>query len=226
MCTRCKVACHDETPCAVVHRSSGLSATRVSSIVLASPEEAAKCLAGIILNLLSHLSTGGFFLSIEIALFYSLPTQISRSNHPQLIDIAYKDCGQALSPPGHRACVVARRQKPHVSERRPAPCWGRTARRTDTPEPAEQIATKPLDGATIVRGLIIASASCCNRYGNWRITAVLRRAGCGDAKRLEQVRRREGLKVPQRRPRRCRLWLADGSSVGLRPERRKSPAHG
>jgi hypothetical protein len=41
-----------------------------------------KCLAGIILNLLSHLSTGGSFLPIEIALFYSLLTQISRVKSP------------------------------------------------------------------------------------------------------------------------------------------------
>ena len=40
-----------------------------------------------------------------------------------------------------------------------------------------------------------------------------------NAKRVERIWRREGLKVPPRQPRRGRLWLADGSCVRLRPER-------
>ena len=43
-----------------------------------------------------------------------------------------------------------------------------------------------------------------------------------NAKRVERIWRREGLKVPARQPRRGRLWLADGSCVRLRPER---PGH-
>ena len=38
-------------------------------------------------------------------------------------------------------------------------------------------------------------------------------------KRVERVWRREGLKVPERRPERGRPWLADGSCVRLRAER-------
>lgn len=38
-------------------------------------------------------------------------------------------------------------------------------------------------------------------------------------KRVERIRRREGLKVPRRRPKRGRLRLNDGSCVRLRPER-------
>src|SRR3712207_188578 len=37
--------------------------------------------------------------------------------------------------------------------------------------------------------------------------------------RVERIWRREGLKVPERRPKRGRLWLADGSCVRLRAER-------
>jgi putative transposase len=37
-------------------------------------------------------------------------------------------------------------------------------------------------------------------------------------KRVERIWRREGLKVPQRQPKRGRLWLNDGSCVRLRPE--------
>ncbi len=37
-------------------------------------------------------------------------------------------------------------------------------------------------------------------------------------KRVERIWRREGLKVPQRQPKRGRLWLNDGSCIRLRPE--------
>ena len=50
---------------------------------------------------------------------------------------------------------------------------------------------------------------------------MLRDAGWAvNRKRVERIWRREGLKVPQRQPKRGRLWLADGSCVRLRPERR------
>lgn len=41
-----------------------------------------------------------------------------------------------------------------------------------------------------------------------------------NAKRVERIWRREGLKVPQRQPKRGRLWLNDGSCVRLRPRYR------
>ncbi len=37
-------------------------------------------------------------------------------------------------------------------------------------------------------------------------------------KRIERIWRREGLKVPQRQPKRGRLWLNNGSCIRLRPE--------
>jgi len=37
-------------------------------------------------------------------------------------------------------------------------------------------------------------------------------------KRVERIWRSEGLKVPQKQPKRRRLWLTDGSCVRLRPE--------
>lgn len=37
-------------------------------------------------------------------------------------------------------------------------------------------------------------------------------------KRVERIWRKEGLKVPQRQPKRGRLWLNDGSCIRLRPE--------
>ena len=59
------------------------------------------------------------------------------------------------------------------------------------------------------------------RYGYRKIGALLRDAGwLVNPKRVERIWRREGLKVPQKQPKRGRLWLADGSCVRLRPEHR------
>jgi putative transposase len=57
------------------------------------------------------------------------------------------------------------------------------------------------------------------RYGYRRITALLRNEGWQvNHKRIERLWRAEGLKVPQRQPKRGRLWLNDGSCIRLRPE--------
>ena len=57
------------------------------------------------------------------------------------------------------------------------------------------------------------------RYGYRRIAVLLRQAGWQvNDKRVERLWRREGLKVPQKQPKRGRLWLNDGSCVRLRPE--------
>ena len=59
------------------------------------------------------------------------------------------------------------------------------------------------------------------RYGYRKITALLGQAGwLVNHKRVERIWRREGLKVPQKQPKRGRLWLADGSCIRLRPEHR------
>ena len=66
---------------------------------------------------------------------------------------------------------------------------------------------------------IIRLASRYGRYGYRRITAMLRSEGWTvNAKRVERIWRREGLKVPQKQPKRCRLWLNDGSCIRLRPQ--------
>ena len=38
--------------------------------------------------------------------------------------------------------------------------------------------------------------------------------------RVERIWKQEGLRVPQKQPKRGRLWLADGSCIRLRPQRR------
>ncbi len=58
---------------------------------------------------------------------------------------------------------------------------------------------------------IIALASQYGRYGYRRITALLREAGwIVNVKRVERIWRREGLKVPQKQPKKSRLWFNDG----------------
>lgn len=50
---------------------------------------------------------------------------------------------------------------------------------------------------------------------------MLRRDGWHiNHKRVFRIWRREGLKVPQRQPKRARLWLNDGSCIRLRPQHR------
>ena len=67
---------------------------------------------------------------------------------------------------------------------------------------------------------VIELARLYGRYGYRRITALLRDAGwVVNAKRVERIWRREGLKVPARQPKRRRLWLNDGSCLRLRAER-------
>src|SRR3990170_3666165 len=66
---------------------------------------------------------------------------------------------------------------------------------------------------------IIALATKYGRYGYRRITAMLQNEGWQvNHKRIERIWRAEGLKVPQRQPKRGRLWLNDGSCVRLRAE--------
>src|SRR5947209_16005672 len=57
------------------------------------------------------------------------------------------------------------------------------------------------------------------RYGYRKIAGLVRQAGWSVSDgRVERVWRREGLKVPQKQPKRGRLWLTDGSCIRLRPE--------
>jgi len=68
---------------------------------------------------------------------------------------------------------------------------------------------------------IITLATKYGRYGYRRITALLNTYPmCWGVnhKRVERIWRREGLKVPQKQPKRGRLWLNDGSCIRLRPE--------
>ena len=66
---------------------------------------------------------------------------------------------------------------------------------------------------------VIELAAVYGRYGTPRITALLRSEGWTvNHKRVERIWRQAGLKVPQKQPKRGRLWLNDGSCLRLRPE--------
>jgi putative transposase len=72
--------------------------------------------------------------------------------------------------------------------------------------------------ATALTAAVVSLAAEHGRYGYRRITALLRTEGWRvNAKRVERIWRREGLKVPRRQPKRGRLWLHDGSCIRLRP---------
>jgi putative transposase len=68
---------------------------------------------------------------------------------------------------------------------------------------------------------IIELARQYGRYGYRKIAQLLRSTAgwVVNDKRVERIWRREGLKVPEKQPKRGRLWLADGSCIRLRAER-------
>jgi putative transposase len=85
---------------------------------------------------------------------------------------------------------------------------------------AQRKAPVTADDEAALTADIIALARQYGRYGYRRITALLRQAGwLVNKKRVAWIWRREGLKVPQRQPKRGRLWLNDDSCIRLRPER-------
>ena len=64
---------------------------------------------------------------------------------------------------------------------------------------------------------IIALARRYGRCGYRRVTALPREAGRHVSfKRVEQIWKLEGLKVPQKQPKRGRLWRNNGSCIRLR----------
>ncbi|MCH7778449.1 MAG: IS3 family transposase [Gemmatimonadetes bacterium] len=121
--------------------------------------------------------------------------------------------GKLLSPERRRCAVERARQEYGLSERHACRLLGQW-RGTQRYRPLRRTEEDALTRA------IIALATQYGRYGYRRITALLQSAGWQVGKdRVQRIWRREGLKVPQRQPKRGRLWLNDGSCVRLRPER-------
>jgi putative transposase len=101
-----------------------------------------------------------------------------------------------------------------VSERRACKVLGQP-RATQRRRPFIPDSEQPL-----VRRMVELAAQY-GRYGYRRVTALLRAEGFAvNHKRVERLWRREGLKVPEKQPKRRRLWLSDGSCVRLRPARK------
>ena len=102
----------------------------------------------------------------------------------------------------------------HVSERRACAAFGQhrsTQRKIPRGREDEERLTAD----------IIELARQYGRYGYRKIAELLRQAGwIINDKRVERIWRREGLKVPNKQPKRARLWLADGSCIRLRPQHR------
>lgn len=70
-------------------------------------------------------------------------------------------------------------------------------------------------------GRVVELAAVYGRYGTPRLTALLRSEGwLVNHKRIERIWRQAGLKVPQKQPKRGRLWLNDGSCIRVRPQQK------
>lgn len=81
--------------------------------------------------------------------------------------------------------------------------------------------TKPDDFNERLKEQIIKLASQYGRYGYRTVTDLLKNDGWKvNYKRVERIWRLEGLKVPQKQPKRSRLWLNESSCIRLRPEYR------
>ena len=112
-----------------------------------------------------------------------------------------------------RRCIDDVRERLGVSERRACRILGQY-RSTQRQRPSG-----PADEASLTAD-IIELARTYGRYGYRRVIALLNQAGWHvNHKRVERIWRREGLKVPQKQPKKGRLWLNDGSCIRLRPER-------
>ena len=80
---------------------------------------------------------------------------------------------------------------------------------------------KPREDEALLTKAVTFLATKYGRYGYRRITALLKQDGWRvNHKRVERIWRREGLKVPQKQPKRRRLWFNDGSCIRKRPEYR------
>jgi len=77
---------------------------------------------------------------------------------------------------------------------------------------------QPRSDEAPLRASIIRLASPYGRYGYRMITGLLGQEGWQlSCSRVERIWKLEGLKVPQKQPKRSRLWLANGSCIRLRP---------
>ena len=119
---------------------------------------------------------------------------------------------KGISPDRRRQAVEQVQQVLDVSERRACRVIGQ-------PRSTQRYRKRPAEDEEQLRERIVYLASRFGRYGYRRVTAMLQAEGWPvNHKRVERIWRLEGLKVPQKQPKRGRLWLNDGSTVRLRPK--------
>src|SRR5665648_423009 len=93
----------------------------------------------------------------------------------------------------------------------------RTCRAIQQPRSSQRYQPLVRNDEELLTQRITTLAAKYGRYGYRRITAMLQFEGWQvNHKRVERIWRYEGLKVPQRQPKRGHLWLNDGSCVRLR----------
>lgn len=101
----------------------------------------------------------------------------------------------------------------HVSERRACRVIGQI-------RSSQKYSPRPNPFKDRLKQRVVAIAKEYGRYGYRTVTSMLNMEGWDVGKdRVYTIWREEGLKVPQKAPKRSRLWLADGSSIRMRPER-------
>jgi len=94
----------------------------------------------------------------------------------------------------------------------------RVCRALDQPRSTQRYIPQPRDDEEPLTQDILRLAGQYGRYGYRRVTGKLWEEGWSVSfSRVERIWKREGLKVPQKQPKRARLWLNDGSCVRLRP---------
>ena len=91
----------------------------------------------------------------------------------------------------------------------------------EQPRSAQRRIDRPDEAIERLIERMVELACQYGKYGYRRITILVRREGWHvNHKRVERLWRQEGLKVPQKQPKRRRLRFNDGSCVRLRPEHR------
>lgn len=106
---------------------------------------------------------------------------------------------------GHAVTVL------HVSERRACRAIGQI-------RSSQRYVGRPHPVQDRLHARVIAIAKEYGRYGYRTVTDLLRSEGWEVGKdRVYTIWRHEGLQVPQKQPKRARLWRADGSCLRLRP---------
>jgi transposase InsO family protein len=87
------------------------------------------------------------------------------------------------------------------------------------PRSSQRYEAKRLADEDEITAQIVELAGAYGRYGYRMITAMLRGKGYRiNHKRVYRIWRSLGLKVPEKQPKRRRLWLNDGSCIRLRAE--------